>query len=120
MKKSLLLPLALFGFAIAIFAQNPTNIIPDALQRSAEAKVQEMQQLIRFDDNQAEQLTTMQFQFLLDVRRAENRTFRSRRNIERLQRERDAALQQILTREQYIRWNAVENNIIQNIPVRAN
>ena len=119
MKKSLLLSLALFGFATAIFAQNPTNIIPDALQRSAEAKVQEMQQLIRFDDNQAEQLKTMQFQFLLDVRRAENRTFRSRRNIERLQRERDAALQQILTREQYIRWNAVENNIIQNIPVRV-
>ena len=119
MKKSLLLSLALFGFAIAIFAQNPTNIIPDALQRSAEAKVQEMQQLIRFDDNQAEQLKTMQFQFLLNVRRAENRTFRSRRNIERLQRERDAALQQILTREQYIRWNAVENNIIQNIPVRV-
>ena len=119
MKKSLLLSLALFGFATAIFAQNPTNIIPDALQRSAEAKVQEMQQLIRFDDNQAEQLKTMQFQFLLNVRRAENRTFRSRRNIERLQRERDAALQQILTREQYIRWNAVENNIIQNIPVRV-
>ena len=119
MKKSLLLSLALFGFATAIFAQNPTNIITDALQRSAEAKVQEMQQLIRFDDNQAEQLKTMQFQFLLDVRRAENRTFRSRRNIERLQRERDAALQQILTREQYIRWNAVENNIIQNIPVRV-
>ena len=119
MKKSLLLSLTLFGFVIAIFAQNPTNIIPDALQRSAEAKVQEMQQLIQFDDNQAEQLKTMQFQFLLNVRNAENCTFcNTRRRIERLQRERDAALQQILTREQYIRWNAIENNIVQNIPVR--
>ena len=117
MKKILLLSV-LLALSAATSAQ--TNIITNAFQRSAEAKVQEMQQLIRFDDNQAKQLKTMQFQFLLDVRNAENRTFRSRRNIERLQRERDTVLQQILTHEQYIRWNAVENNIIQNIPVRAN
>jgi hypothetical protein len=62
----------------------------------------------------------MQFQFLLDVRNAENRMFRnSRGRIESLQRERDAALQQILTREQYIGWVAIENEIIQQVPVRA-
>jgi len=117
MKKIFLLSLTLFAFAIVTFAQS--NIITDALQRSAQAKVQEMQQLIHFDNNQANQLQTMQFQFLLNVRNAENRTFsNSRRRIERLQRERDTALQQILTREQYIKWNAIENNIIQNIPVR--
>ena len=115
MKKSFLLSILLAFSAIAV-AQN--SIITDALQRSAQSKVQEMQQLIRFDDHQAEQLKTMQLQFLLDVRRAENRTFGSSRRIERLQRERDAALQQILTRSQYVQWNAVENDIIQNVPVR--
>ena len=116
MKKIFLLS-ALLALSVAVFAQN--NIISDALRRSAESKVQETQRLIGFDDNQAKQLKTMQLQFLLDVRRAENRTFgSSRRRIERLQRERDVALQQILTREQYIRWDAVENDRIQNIPVR--
>ena len=115
MKKILLLS-ALLALSATILAQN--NIISDALKRSAQSKVQEMQQLIRFDDHQASQLKTMQFQFLLDVRRAENRTFGSGRRIERLKSERDAALQQILTRSQYVQWNAVENNIIQDVPVR--
>ena len=118
MKKNLFLLFALL-FVAATFAQNPANIISDALQRSAQSKVQEMQQLIRFNDYQANQLKTVQFQFLLDVRNAENCTFcNSRRRIERLKQQRDAALQQILTREQYIKWNAVENDIIQDIPVR--
>ena len=117
MKKTFFLSTLLI-FSATIFAQNP-NIISDALKRSAQSKVQEMQRLIDFTDQQANQLKTMQFQFLLDVRNAENRIFRnSRRRIERLKSERDAALQQILTRSQYVQWNAVENNIIQNIPVR--
>ena len=115
--KKIILFSVLLALSATTFAQN--NIITDALQRSAEAKVQEMQQLIRFDDYQAEQLEAMQFQFLLDVRRAENRTFRTRRRIERLQRERNAALQEILTPEQYIRWNAIENSLIRNMPLRV-
>ncbi|MDR0333803.1 MAG: hypothetical protein LBI15_10105 [Dysgonamonadaceae bacterium] len=119
MKRILFLSFVLFAIITATFAQNPTSIIPDALKKSVEIKVEQMQQLIGFDDNQAEQLKALEFQFLLDVRKAEKcRLCNTRKRIERLQIKRDAALQQILTRVQYIRWDAAENDRVQNIPVR--
>jgi hypothetical protein len=120
MKKIIFLSFALFLFAATtVFAQNHTDIITDALRRSAEAKVKDMQRLIGFDDNQASQLKALESRFLLDVRQAENlRPRNSRRRIERLQTERNAALQQILTRAQFIKYDAVENNRIEDIPVR--
>jgi uncharacterized Fe-S radical SAM superfamily protein PflX len=119
MRKVLFISIVIFAFTTAIFAQNHRNIISDALEKSVEIKVEQMQQLIDFDDSQAGQLKTLEFQFLLDVRKAEKCCLcNTRKRIERLQIRRDAALQQILTRAQYIRWDAAENDRIQNIPVR--
>jgi uncharacterized Fe-S radical SAM superfamily protein PflX len=119
MKRILLLSLVLFAVTAATYAQNRTNIIPDALKKSVEIKVKQMQQLIGFDDSQAEQLTALEFQFLLDVRKAEKCCLcNTRKRIERLQIKRDATLQQVLTRAQYVKWDAAENDRVQNIPVR--
>jgi hypothetical protein len=116
-KNSLFLMLLLF--AAATSAQNHKSVTPNALQKSVETKVEQMQQLIGFDDSQAEQLKALEFQFLLDIRKAEKCCLcNTGKRIKKLQIKRDAALQQVLTRAQYIRYDAAENDRVQNIPVR--
>ena len=99
-------------------AQSQPGIIDNALKKSAEHKVAEMQELIGFDDAKANRLIELEFQFLLDVRKAENCCLcNKRKRIEKLQKNRDKDLQNILSREQYIKYDAVENDRIKNIPV---
>ena len=80
-----------------------------------------MQTLIGFDDDQANQLKELELNFLLDVNDAENCFWcRTRKRIEKLNKRRDKDLQIILTREQYIKYNAIDNNLIkEDIPVQV-
>lgn len=118
MKKTALILTAFFAFITVASAQK-SGIISEVLRQSAENKVTQMQELIKFDDAQAEKLKNLEFNFLLDVQKAENCCLcNKKKRIEKLQKKRDADLQQILTREQYIKYDAVENERIQDIPVQ--
>ena len=73
-----------------------------------------MQELINFDNKQAVQLKELEISFLIDVNAAENCFWcRSKKRIEKLKKQRDKDLQLILTREQYIKYNAIDNNLIE-------
>ena len=112
MKKKHFLFTALFAFILNVSAQE--SIVKDVFERFVEDKVERMQQLIGFDDKQADQLKELEIKFLIDVNAAENCFWcRSKKRIEKLKKQRDKDLQLILTREQYIKYNAIDNNLIE-------
>lgn len=115
MKKKLLLFVALFAFILHASAQQ--SIVKDAFEQFVADKVERMQTLIGFDDEHAGQLKELELNFLQDVNAAENCFWcRSKKRIEKLNEKRDEELQQILTREQYLKYDAVDNNRILNDP----
>ena len=115
MKKKLLLFTALFAFIFNTSAQK--SIVKDAFEQFVADKVERMQTLIGFDDEQAGQLKELELNFLQDVNAAENSFWcRSKKRIEKLNKKREADLQEILTREQYIKYNAIDNSLIKEQP----
>ena len=112
MKKKLLLFTALFAFIFNTSAQK--SIVKDAFEQFVADKVERMQTLIGFDDEQAGH-------FLQDVNAAENCFWcRSKKRIEKLNKRRDEGLQIILTREQYIKYNVIDSNLIkEDIPIQV-
>ena len=120
MKKTGFILIAFIALATVALAQHPTNIINNVLKKSADDKVERMQQLIGFDDAQANQLKTLEYTFLLDVRKAEKCCFcNKKKRVEKLKTKRATDLQKILTREQFIKYDAVENERIKKHPLWA-
>lgn len=118
MKKSLVLVLLLLTI-LAVSAQQP-SIIENVLTNSVEEKVSSMQELIGFDDVQAQQLRQMELNFLLEVNKAE-RCFlcNKKKRIEKLKQKRDGELQKILGRAQYIKYETIENDRLKKRPLWA-
>ena len=115
MKKKLLLFTALFAFILNSSAQE--SIIKDVFEQFVETKIERMQKLNGYDDKKASQFIELELKFLLDVKAAENCLWsRTKKRIKKLNKQRDNDLQLILTREQYIKYNAIDNNLIQKNP----
>ena len=115
MRNKILLFIALFAFIFNASAQN--SIVTDVFEEFVENKIERLQNLICFDDNQAEELKELELNFLHDVNAAENCFWcRTKKRINKLSRERDKGLQRILTREQYIKYHAIDNNLLQKDP----
>lgn len=119
MKRNLLLVTAFFALIINASAQD--SIIKDVFEQFVEAKIERMQKLIHFDDVQADQLKELEITFLQDVNKAENCILcRKKRRIKKLKNQRDKDLQFILTREQYIKYNVIDNDlIIEDPPIQV-
>lgn len=76
-----------------------------------------MQEIIGFSDEQAELLKEVEFNFLIDVNKAEHCFLcKKQKRIEKLKKERDALLQKILERHQYIKYDAIENERVEKGP----
>jgi len=112
MKRIILLLFAFVAFTAVSFAQE-TGIIADVLRKCAEQKVASMQELINFDNDKAKLLKQMELQFLLDVQKAETCFLcNSKRKIEKLQSTRENELQKILSRDEYIKYHSLENDLL--------
>lgn len=115
MKRKVLLFTALFAFILNLSAQE--SIIKDVFEQFVEDKVERMQKLIDFDDNQADELKELELNFLLDVNAAENCFWcKTKKRIKKLNKERDTNLQLILTRVQYIKYNTIDHSLIKEEP----
>lgn len=116
MKTSLVLILLLVT-VMGMSAQQP-SIIENVLVSSVEEKVASLQELVGFDDAQAQQLRAMELNFLLEVNKAEHCFLcNKQKRIEKLKQKRDTNLQQILTRDQYIKYDAIENERVKKHPL---
>ncbi len=118
MKKSLLF-VVFSGMITMLSAQQP-SIIEAVLENSAKEKVSILQEHIGFDDEKAEQLRMIETEFLLDVNKAEHCFLCSKRKrIEKLKEKRVTQLQGVLDRDQYIKYDAIDNDRIKLVPVRS-
>ncbi|WP_298647901.1 hypothetical protein [uncultured Proteiniphilum sp.] len=120
MRKKILV-LALLLLTILEISAQQRSIIENVLVNSVEEKVSSMQKLIGFDDAQAQQLRQVELNFLQEVNKAE-RCFlcNKQKRIKKLKQKRDTELQKILERDQYIKYDAIENERIQKRPLWAN
>ena len=119
MIKKILIASLLLLTIMGLSAQQ-SSIIEDVLVNSVEEKVASMQELIGFDDEQAQQLRETELNFLLEVNKAEHCFLcKKQKRIEKLKRERDTELQTILERDQYIKYDAIENKRIKKHPLWA-
>ncbi len=117
MKKLGLIITAFVAFVTIASAQK-TGIIAEVFRQSVDDKITYMQELIKLDDEQVIKLNELELNFLFNIQKAENCFLcNKKRRIQKLKENRDAELQKILTREQYIKYDAVENDRIKNIPV---
>ncbi|MBP1663396.1 MAG: putative secreted protein [Bacteroidetes bacterium] len=107
----------LAGFTSAGAQQQ--SVIREILSRAASGKVTEMQKLIHFDDVQARELEAMEFQYLLNMEKVETGCrCRIQKRRDKLNRQRDIKLQKILTREQYLKYDALDKDKIRKLPLR--
>ena len=111
MKKSLLL-IVFSGVITMLSAQQP-SIIERVLENSAKDKVSTMQELIGFDDQKAEHLMLIETEFLLNVNKVEHCFLcNKRKRIEKLKNKRDEALQAVLLRDEYLKYQSVDNELL--------
>ncbi|SCD22234.1 putative secreted protein [Proteiniphilum saccharofermentans] len=111
MKRYLVLAV-LLAIVASLSARQP-SIIENVLVSNVEEKVSSLQELIGFDDAQAQRLRQMELNFLLEVNKAE-RCFlcNKKKRIEKLKEKRDTELQKILERDQYIKYQSLENDLL--------
>lgn len=111
--------LALLLALTCIASAQETGIIADLLERSAKEKVARMQQLIGFDNDKANQLCKLETTFLLEVWKVETCSLCNRKKrVGKLKTKREADLQKILSRDEYIKYQSLENELLnENVPV---
>jgi hypothetical protein len=116
MKKKILLFTALFAFIVNASAQE--SIIKDVFEKFVEDKITSMQEVIDITDDQAEQLKEVELRYLLDVNSAENCWLRStKKRVRKLDEKKQEKLKEILSLDQFIKYDALVNKKIKKHPI---
>lgn len=116
MKKKILLFTALFAFIVNAPAQE--SIIKDVFEKFVEDKITSMQEVIDITDDQAEQLKEVELRYLLDVNSAENCWLRStKKRVRKLDEKKQEKLKEILSLDQFIKYDALVNKKIKKHPI---
>ncbi len=103
---------------VSLSAQSE-NEIEKALKLSVEYKVERMKGIIKFSDSKSERIKSIELDYLLDVYKAEKCFMCNKsKRIKRLKTDRDEKLQDVLERDEYIKYNSLEYGLIQNVPVQ--
>jgi len=111
MKRFILLSTLLIAFIASSPAQS--SITENVFRDSVSHKVLRMQKSIGFDEQKAEQLKVLELNYLLDVQKAETCFLcNSKKKIEKLNNKRVEELQRILSRDEFIKYQSIENNLL--------
>lgn len=103
-----------------VFPAEKSSIIKDILKDHASQKVEYAQQLIKFTEAQAAQLMELEYNFLLDVQKAENSCWcNSVKKTVKLKEKKYKALEKILSNSEYIKYKAIDNKEIKKYPLWA-
>ena len=111
--KKIIITLGILFAAVAISTAQEKGIIADVLRNSVDHKVESMQKLIGFDDEIELELKELELKYLFDVQKAETCFLcNTSRRIKKLQSAREERLQEILPRDQYVKYYSIENDLI--------
>ena len=113
MKKFILTLGILFAVAVSTSTAQEKGIIAEVLRNSVEQKVDSMQKLIGFEDEIALKLKELELKYLFDVQKAETCFLcNTSKRIKKLQSAREDKLQDILPRDQYIKYHSIDNKLL--------
>ena len=116
MKKKILLFIALFAFMINGYSQQ--SIVKDAFVQLVEHKISSIQKVIPITEEQAVKLKDTELNFLLEVNSAENCFWcNSKKRIEKLIKKKEEKLKEILSLDQYIKYDAIDKKKIKKHPI---
>ena len=116
MKRKVLLFTALFAFILNVSGQD--SIIKDVFEQFVEDKISSVQKIIPISEEQAVALKKVELDYLLDVNDAENCFFcRKKQRIKKLKSEKEEQLKEILSLDEYIKYDAFVNKKIKKHPI---
>lgn len=111
MKRYTFIITTLLSFVASSFSQS--SIPEKVFQESVDIKVAKMQQFIGFDEQTAQQIKVLEFNFLRDVNNVEHSFWgRKQKRIEKLKKSREQQLEKLLSRDQFIKYTATENKLL--------
>lgn len=125
MKKKTLMLLALGILFILGVACSSTKVPnKDELTKTVNKKIDSMQNLIGFSNQQATKLKKIELEYLKQVKNIKKNTKIDAESINKkilkLKDEHMDKIKNILSREQYLKYDAIENDRIKNGELRAN
>lgn len=92
--------------------------IERALKQSVEYKVEKYKGIIGFSDEKAEYVKEIELKYLMGIYNVEKRAvFNKSKKIKQIKAQRDYSLQKILERDEYIKYNSLDNELFMNVPV---
>lgn len=108
--------LFLFGTACS------TTKVPNENKNELAKTINSMQKLIGFNDKQASELKKVEFEYLKQVESIKKNTKSEVLNekLIELKEEYETKIKNILTREQYLKYNAIKKNQLKNSDLIAN
>ncbi len=120
MKRIVYITLALLTLSVVIHAQKSSKeIISQALRQGVEAGVADAQEKIGFTDEQSERLIDIELNFLQGVEKINRRMLcNKKKRVKKLQATRHKALQEVLSRSDYIKYDMIQEDRIEPIPVQ--
>ncbi len=116
MRKIFLLFTPLFAFILNVSAQD--SIINDVFEQFVENKIASIQKVIPITEKQSVRLKEVELNFLLDVNAAENCFLcRTKHRIKKLKLKKEEQLKEILSLDEYIKYDAFVNKKIKKHPI---
>lgn len=113
MKKLFFMALCVILYTSCASSQN------SAITQEAQKKVDNMKTIINLTEEQAKKMVGIETSFLKDSKKLSySSTYTSK--LKALQEKRISEIKQVLTREQYVKFDLIENNRIKKVPIRAN
>ena len=113
MKKLLFISLCIIFYTSCASSQSAL------INREAQQKVDKVKTLINLTDEQVKKMVGIEKEYIARKKKLTySATYNSR--LKALQDQRISAMKQILTRDQFIKLDLIENNRIKNVPIRAN
>ena len=113
MKKILFFSLCIFLYASCATSQNAK------VKAEAQKKVDNLKSLIELTETQSQKMVEAEAAFLRDSGKL---TYSPKYNtaLAELQKKRIGQMKEILTREQFVKFDLIDNNRIKKVPIRAN
>lgn len=119
MMKRIVLALSLVIACAGSVQGEKNSPIKDLLQQHVARKIAYLQELIHFSPEQASRLKAVELDYWYKVLRVECcKCCNAEKQLKKLEAVREAELQKILQRDEYIKYSAIEHNRIKEFPLR--
>lgn len=105
--------LLIAGILFISCASSQNNTVPEA-----KSKINEWRSLLKLSTEQVTKLETVESDYLAKTQKLNTADKKYNEQLSRLKQKRDISLQKILSREQYIKFQALEDNRIKRVPIR--